>query len=103
MDLSLLDFLASSLRVATPLLFGAIGSLISERAGVFAVGLEGMMLAGAFGAAIAVYAGGSAAGGIAGSMAGGAIIALVVAVVAVRYGADQMVTGLAVNVLAIGL
>lgn len=103
MDFLTPDFLASAVRIATPLLFGAIGSIISERAGIFAVGIEGMMLAGAFGAAIAMYASGSASLGICGSMAGGAFIALVVAIVAVRYGADQMVTGLAVNVLAIGL
>ena len=102
MDILLLDFLGSVLRIATPLLFCAIGAILSERAGVFAVGLEGMMLAGAFGAAVAAYLSGNAAVGAVGSMAGGALIALIVAVVTVRLGADQMVAGLAVNVFAAG-
>ena len=50
----LIEFLAATVRIATPLLFCALGGMISERAGIFAVGLEGMMLAGAFGGAIAV-------------------------------------------------
>ena len=49
----LIEFLGASIRVATPLLFVAIGGLISEKAGTFAVGIEGMMLAGAFGGAVA--------------------------------------------------
>ncbi|ARP80362.1 hypothetical protein CAL12_05620 [Bordetella genomosp. 8] len=102
MDMSVLDFLASVLRIATPLLFGAMGSILSERAGVFAVGLEGMMLAGAFGAALFTFLTGDAVAGIAGSMAAGAVVAAIVGVVSVRLGADQMVTGLAVNVLVAG-
>ena len=103
MDLSLLDFLAASLRVATPLLFAAMGSLISERAGVFAVGLEGMMLAGAFGATAGTFASGSPVVGILASMLAGGLVGGVVALVAVRYRAEQIVTGLAANILVIGL
>ncbi len=103
MDLSLLDFLASSLRVATPLLFAAMGALISERAGVFAVGLEGMMLAGAFGATAGAFASGSALVGILASMIAGGMVGGIIALVAVRYRAEQIVTGLAANILVIGL
>ena len=46
---ALVELLAAAVRIATPLLFAAMGGLLSERAGTFAVGLEGMMLAGAFG------------------------------------------------------
>jgi ABC-type uncharacterized transport system permease subunit len=102
MDISTFDFLGSVLRIATPLLFGAMGSILSERAGVFAVGLEGMMLAGAFGAALLTFITGNAAVGMAGSLVGGALVAVLVALVTLRLGADQMVTGLAVNVLAAG-
>lgn len=102
MDTATLDFLSSVLRIATPLLFGAMGSILSERAGVFAVGLEGMMLAGALGAALLTFTTGNAAAGVAGSLVAGALVAMVVALVTVRLGADQMVTGLAVNVLAAG-
>src|SRR5713101_736451 len=76
------EFLAATVRIASPLLFAALGGILSERAGVFAVGLEGMMLAG---------------------IAGGMMLAAVVAIATTRFRADQMVTGLAVNVLALGL
>jgi len=103
MDAATLDFLISALRIATPLLFAALGGILSERAGVFAVGLEGMMLAGAFGAAIAAFITGSAMLGLVASLASGACLAGVVAIVTVRFGAEQMVTGLAANIFAIGL
>jgi general nucleoside transport system permease protein len=97
------EFLAASLRIATPLLLAALGGILSERAGVFAVGLEGMMLAGAFAGVIASHMLGSLGAGLAASMLGGVLIALVVALATVRFGADQMVTGLAINILAVGL
>jgi ABC-type uncharacterized transport system permease subunit len=103
MDAATLDFLVSALRIATPLLFAALGGILSERAGVFAVGLEGMMLAGAFGAAIAAFITGSAMLGLVASLTCGACLAGVVAIVTVRFGAEQMVTGLAANIFAIGL
>jgi len=64
MDPSTIDFLVATLRIATPLLFAALGGILSERAGVFAVGLEGMMLAGAFGATVATFLTGHAAFGL---------------------------------------
>jgi simple sugar transport system permease protein len=99
----MIDFLAAAIRIATPLLLAALGGILSERAGVFAVGLEGMMLAGAFAAVVAAWASGSDTIGIVMAMAGGAVIGLAVAVVAVRYRADNMVTGLTANILALGL
>jgi simple sugar transport system permease protein len=97
------DFLAAAIRIATPLLLAALGGILSERAGVFAVGLEGMMLAGAFAATVGAWASGSDLAGILLALLGGAAIGLAVAVVAVRYRADNMVTGLAANILALGL
>ena len=61
---SLAEILAAAIRIATPLLFAALGGILSERAGVFAVGLEGMMLAGAFTAVIATHAFGHAGFGL---------------------------------------
>ena len=59
----IVGLLSAAVRVAAPLVMGALGGLISERAGVFAVGIEGMMLAGAFGAAVATFVTGSAMAG----------------------------------------
>lgn len=97
------DFLAAAIRIATPLVFAALGGILSERAGVFAVGLEGMLLTGAFAAIVGAWASGSALAGILLALAGGAALGLIVALVAVRYRADNMVTGLTANILALGL
>ena len=98
----LLDLLAASIRIATPLAFAATGGILSERAGVFAVGLEGMMLSGACGAAIGAVLLAPIAG-ILGAALCGAALGAAIATVSVRYGADSMVTGIAANILAIGL
>ncbi len=99
----MIDFLAATIRVATPLLFAALGGILSERAGVFAVGLEGMMLAGAFGAAVGSWMSGSALDGLALAVVCGAAMGLMVAIVTVRFRADNMVTGLTANIVAAGL
>ena len=99
----LIEFIAASIRIATPLLFAALGGLLSERAGTFAVGIEGMMLAGAFGGAVATFLSGNSAAGLIISAASGASIGLIVAVATAKFRADQMVIGLAVNILALGL
>jgi general nucleoside transport system permease protein len=99
----MIDFLAAAIRIATPLLLAALGGILSERAGVFAVGLEGMMLMGAFAAAVGAWASDSALAGVALALAGGAAVGLVVAIVTVGYRADNMVTGLTANIMAAGL
>lgn len=97
------ELVAAAVRIATPLLFAALGGVLSERAGVFAVGLEGMMLAGAFAGVLVSHLAGSMGAGLIASALGGVALAALVALAAVRFGADQMVTGLAVNILAVGL
>jgi simple sugar transport system permease protein len=99
----MIDFLAAAIRIATPLIFAALGGILSERAGVFAVGLEGMMLAGAFAATVSAWATGSELAGVAMALVGGAAIGLAVAIVTVRFRADNMVTGLTANIVALGL
>lgn len=99
----MIDFLAAAIRIATPLLFAALGGILSERAGVFAVGLEGMMLMGAFASVIGAWATGFAAGGLVLAVLGGMIMGLIVATVTVRHRADNMVTGLTANIVALGL
>ncbi len=99
----MIDFLAAAIRIATPLLLAALGGILSERAGVFAVGLEGMMLMGAFAAIVGAWASDSALVGVVLALLGGAAIGLVIGLVAVRHRADNMVTGLTANILALGL
>jgi simple sugar transport system permease protein len=99
----IVGLLAAAVRIAAPLIMGALGGLISERAGVFAVGIEGMMLAGAFGASVATFVSGSALVGLAGAIFAGALLASLVAIAVTRFRSDQMVTGLAINILSYGL
>jgi general nucleoside transport system permease protein len=95
-------FLASAVRLSGPLMLAALGELVSERAGVFNVGLEGIMLVAAFAAAAALALTGSPAGAVAiGTITGGVAAAgLALAVVVLR--ADQVVTGIGFNLLALG-
>lgn len=95
-------FLIQTLRIAIPYLFAASGGVVSERAGLIGLGLEGYMLGGAFCGALASYYSGSAWIGLAGALAGGAALALLYAVTAIRYRADQVVVGIAVNLLVTG-
>jgi len=100
---AIIEFLAASIRIATPLLFGALGGLLSERAGTFAVGIEGMMLAGAFGGAVTTLLTADIGTGLAVSAGSGAAAGLIVAVATAKFRADHMVTGLALNILVVGL
>ncbi len=95
--------LASTLRYATPLIFGAIGGLFSERSGVINIALEGMMLIGAFFGAWGADITGSWVGGIVIAVAAGALFALIHAVFAISLRADQIVSGTALNLLAVGI
>ncbi|MFQ5698164.1 MAG: ABC transporter permease [Myxococcota bacterium] len=102
MELSALAFAATALRVAIPLLLAALGELVAERAGVLNIGIEGMMLSGAFAAfAVAAPTGSIPAGVAAAALAGSAGAALFAVFVIVR-GADPIVTGTALNLLALG-
>lgn len=103
MDGVSLDFLAASLRIATPLFIAALGGILSERAGTFAVGLEGQMLFGAFCGIAVAHLTGNLVLGVAASAAGGALFGGVVALATTKFDAEHMVTGLAANILALGL
>jgi general nucleoside transport system permease protein len=95
--------IAAMLRFATPLVFAAMGGMLCERSGVINIGLEGMMLMGAFfGIFIADQAGSWFVGALAGMAAGG-VLAIVHAVFSIALRADQVVSGFAVNFLALGI
>ncbi len=99
----LTDYFAASLRLTVPLAFAALGGLLSERSGVLNIGLEGMMLTGAFvSAAVAVATGSSwLAVGIA--LGVGGIVGWVHAYLCVSLRVNQLVSGLAINLTAAGL
>jgi simple sugar transport system permease protein len=94
---------AAMLRYATPLLFAALGGVMSERSGVINIGLEGMMLMGAFFGAWGADITGSWVLGLIIGMGAGALLALLHAVFAVSLRADQIVSGFSMNLLALGI
>jgi ABC-type uncharacterized transport system permease subunit len=103
MDEALLaGFLASAVRVSTPLLLAATGETLTERAGVINLGIEGAMLAGALAAALGAADGGVWAGTAAAVFAGFLMSALFAAV-AIGGRADQIITGTAVTLASVGL
>jgi general nucleoside transport system permease protein len=95
--------LASMLRYATPLTFAAIGGMFSERSGVVNIALEGMMLSGAFFGILAAQKTDSWPLGLLAAMAAGATLALIHAFFSIHLRADQIVSGTAINFLALGV
>jgi simple sugar transport system permease protein len=97
------SLIAQTLAFSTPLVFGAIAGMFSERSGVVNIGLEGMMLMGAFWGVYGADVGGSWVVGIIVGMATGGVLALIYAYFAIHLRADQIVGGTAVNFLALGI
>lgn len=87
---------------ATPLIYAALGGVISERSGVINIGLEGMMIAGAFAAVLASYATHSPLIGLVAGVAAGALVGYVLAIAATRFKVDQIVAGTGINLICAG-
>ena len=96
------SFLESSVRTGTPLLLAALGETVVERSGVINIGLEGFVIAGAFGALVGATHGGVGVGLVA-AVAAGIALAILFYVFIDLIGTDQIVTGTAITVLALGL
>jgi simple sugar transport system permease protein len=102
-DLFTVALIWSTIRLATPLILAALGGMFSERSGVINIALEGMMLSGAFTAAAITHAVHNPFVGLLAGMAAGLLVALIHAVACIRYRADQVVTGTAINILMLGM
>ncbi|MBE3581754.1 MAG: ABC transporter permease [Thermoanaerobacteraceae bacterium] len=99
-DFVSVGILQATLAIATPLFIGALGGLFCERVGVINVGLDGIMLAGAFVAAVTSYFTQSAWLGVAAALAVGACLGLLHAGICVGFKADHVVSGVAINILS---
>src|ERR1051325_1065068 len=110
-DIFTFSLIASTIRLATPLVLAALGGLFSERSGVINIALEGKMLAGAFTAAAVTYAADKRFGmgdaspwvGLLAGMISGLFIAAIYAVSCIKFKADQVVSGAAINILMLGI
>jgi simple sugar transport system permease protein len=110
-DIFTISLIASTIRLATPLVLAALGGLFSERSGVINIALEGKMLAGAFTAAAVTYAAESRLGmgaaspwvGLLAGMIAGLFIAVIYALSCIKFKSDQVVSGAAINILMIGM
>jgi len=110
-DILTLSLLWSTIRLSTPLILAALGGMFSERSGVINIALEGKMLAGAFTAAAVTYAADAKLGlgnaspwiGLLAAIVAGLFIAAIYAVACIRFKADQVVSGAAINILMFGM
>jgi simple sugar transport system permease protein len=94
------DFWSAVLRIATPLIFGTLGALLCERAGVLNLGIEGIMVAGAFAGWLAVYQGAGLWAGVAAAALAGAAFGLLHALLTVSLALSQHVAGLGITLFA---
>ena len=99
-ELAVLD---SALRMATPLILASLGGLFSERSGLVNIALEGILLTGAFASIVATFYTGNPWAGVFAGVFAGVLISLIHAIVSIVFKADQIVSGVAINLLAMGL
>lgn len=102
-DPAFAGFLSATMRLAVPILLAALGGLYAERSGVLNIGLEGAMLTGAFVGFVTAYATGSIVVAVPAAIAAGGLFGIVLAFYAVTLGANQVVVGIAMNLVAVGV
>ena len=102
-ELLTLSLIFSAIRLATPLIFAALGGMFSERSGIINIALEGLMLAGAFTAAVTTYELNNPYLGLLCAVLAGALMALIYAIAVIKFEANQVVAGTAINFLMLGL
>src|SRR3954454_3135320 len=95
-------FLEATIRTATPLALAALGEVVVERAGIINISLEGVILSGAFGALLGATRFG-VSGGYAGAVIAGVVVAALFGWFVVYLSADQIITGTAVTLFAVGM
>lgn len=99
----LVSLLGGAVALAVPLVFGALGGVLGERAGVVNIAIEGQLLLGAFAAAITASLTGSPWAGLVAAAVAGALVALALGLFAISYWVDQVIVGVVLNVLVVGL
>jgi ABC-type uncharacterized transport system permease subunit len=102
-SLPMIGLLFGSLSLAVPLIFGSLAGVIGERAGVVNIAIEGQLLAGAFTAAIVASVTGQPLLGLVAAMVAGMLVGMVLAAFAIKYFVDQVIVGVVLNVLVVGL
>ncbi|GAA2058347.1 ABC transporter permease subunit [Leifsonia soli] len=95
--------LLGTISLAVPLVFGALGGVVSERGGVVNVAIEGQLLAGAFVSAMTATLTGSWAVGLIAAMVAGVLVSFLLGAFGIKYLVDQVIVGVVLNVLVIGL
>lgn len=98
-----LRLLGPGILLAAPILYAALGGMFTQRAGIFNIGLEGLMLLAAYSAVAVAVATGSTLWGAAGGVAAAVVAAAVMGVLVVGCGADEVIVGIAINLFALGL
>ena len=99
----LVQVLESTMRLATPLLFACLAGLISERAGVFDIGLEGKMLVAAFMAASIAFVSGNVWIGVVAAVGVSVVMSLMHGLASITFRGNQLISGVAINFLAAGI